>query len=129
MSSTSTKRQTTTQTQAHTQPDFQDPRRDPKKEINQSASQHPTPDAKHTDPQNGGTKQQFIRISPGGGQPVMRIEWQENDTVAAVLLRAGITTIGRGRTIALGSRRVRHPDKTPIQPGEAIVIAGKPNNG
>ena len=70
----------------------------------------------------------IVKIANGAGNEPVTISWQQGDTVASVLKRANIT-IESGRTATIGRRRVRKPEKTAIQPGEVIVIAGKPSNG
>ena len=69
-----------------------------------------------------------VRIANGAGNEPVAISWQQGDTVATVLKRANIT-IEQGRTATIGRRRIKKPEKTAIQPGEVIVIAGKPSNG
>lgn len=72
--------------------------------------------------------QQVVKIANGAGTDPITVSWQQGDTVASVLERAGVT-IGHGHTATIGRRRVRNPEKTAIKVGEVIVIAGKPSNG
>lgn len=79
-------------------------------------------------PQTQAKSGQTVKIANGAGNDPIEIAWQQGDTVASVLQRAGIT-IERGRTASIGRRRIRNPEKTEIRAGEVIVIAGKPSNG
>lgn len=69
-----------------------------------------------------------VKVANGAGNDPVEISWQQGDTVATILKRANIT-IEPGRTATIGRRRIKNPAKTAIQPGEVIVIAGKPSNG
>ena len=64
----------------------------------------------------------------GAGIKTKKIDWQESDTVQTVLNRAEVT-LRSGQTATLGKTRVTDPAKTPVSPGDTIVIAGKPGNG
>lgn len=72
-----------------------------------------------------GNKQ--VTISAGSNKPIT-VDWKDDDTVATVLVRAGVQ-MSSGQTATLGRRRVKDPAKTKVNPGETIVVAGKPANG
>lgn len=72
-------------------------------------------------------QKKIVTVSNGSNAPVT-VDWQEGDTVATVLKRAEVI-IANGQTANLGRRRVKDPAKTKVQPGDTIVIAGKPANG
>ncbi|MDO4611927.1 MAG: hypothetical protein Q4B29_00470 [Candidatus Saccharibacteria bacterium] len=63
-----------------------------------------------------------------GGNTPKTVDYQQGDTVASVLQRAGVYLTG-SQTAALGRRRVQDAAKTPVKAGETIVVAGKPSNG
>ena len=70
----------------------------------------------------------IVRIANGAGNKPVEVEWRPGDTVATVLKRAGIE-VQRGQTATLGKRRIRNPEKTNVDSGATIVIAGKVSNG
>lgn len=70
----------------------------------------------------------FVSVANGAGADPIRVAWQEGDTVASILERAGIQ-IEEGRTPSISQRRIKNPEKAKVSPGELIVIAGKPSNG
>lgn len=69
-----------------------------------------------------------VTVAVGAGQNPIQVSWQPDDTVASVLERAQIK-VERGKTPTLGKERVRNPKKTPVKPGDVIVVAGMPANG
>lgn len=70
----------------------------------------------------------IVMIANGAGNKPTEVEWQSGDTVASVLKRAGIK-IQSGQTATLGKRRIRNLEKTKVDSGATIVIAGKVSNG
>ncbi len=68
-----------------------------------------------------------VTVSVGSNAPII-VDWKEGDTVASVLSRANVYVSG-SQTATLGRRRVKNPDKTKVNAGETIVVAGKPANG
>ena len=69
-----------------------------------------------------------VKVANGAGNTPVEVEWQQGDTVATILKRADIT-IQKGQTATLGNKRVRKPEKTSVEAGAIIVIAGKVSNG
>lgn len=69
-----------------------------------------------------------VTIAIGAGNKPIQVAWQSGDTVASVLKRAEIV-VERGKTPTLGKKRITKPGKTPVQPGDVIVVAGMPANG
>ena len=69
-----------------------------------------------------------VHLSIGAGTTPIDVEWMDGDTVATVLERAGVV-VEAGKTPTLGKVRVKNPKTTLVQPGEVIVVTGKPSNG
>ncbi len=69
-----------------------------------------------------------VNVANGAGNVPTAIDWYPGDTVASILERANIT-IEHGQAATLGKRRVKRPEKTPVESGATIVIAGKISNG
>lgn len=72
--------------------------------------------------------QKVVTVAIGAGNAPIQVPWQESDTVASVLKRAQIV-VEHGKTPTLGKKRITNPEKTKVQPGDVIVVAGKPANG
>jgi hypothetical protein len=69
-----------------------------------------------------------VNVANGAGNTPIKVDWYPGDTVATILERAKIT-IRSGQTATLGKRRVKRPNRTPVESGATIVIAGKISNG
>ncbi len=69
-----------------------------------------------------------VKIARGAGNKLLKLDWEENDTVAKVLARAEIK-LESDETVTMGKVPVTDLDKTIVQPGDLIVIARKLANG
>lgn len=69
-----------------------------------------------------------VNVANGAGNTPTKVDWYPGDTVASILKRAEIN-IQPGQTATLGKRRVKRPERTPVDSGATIVIAGKISNG
>ena len=74
------------------------------------------------------TAQGTVNVANGAGNEPIKVDWYPGDTVASILERANIT-IQPGQAATLGKRRVKRPEKTAVDSGSTIVIAGKISNG
>lgn len=68
-----------------------------------------------------------VSVVVGSNKPI-KVDYRQGDTVQSILDRAG-ASIKQGQSASLGRRRVGDPKKTKVQPGDTIVIAGRPSNG
>lgn len=73
---------------------------------------------------NGAT----VNVVNGTGNDAVPFPYNEGDTVASILKKANIK-LDHGSTVTLGRKNVQKPGKTPVKPGDTLVIAGKVSNG
>lgn len=69
-----------------------------------------------------------VKVVNGVGNDAVSFTYTAGDTVASILKKANIK-VDRYDTVTLGRKRIRHPEKTPVQPGDTLVIATKVSNG
>jgi len=70
----------------------------------------------------------MVYLAMGAGATAKEILWLDGDTVGSVLDREKVR-IPHGKWATLGKVRVKNLHKTPVQPGDVIVVEGKPGNG
>lgn len=74
------------------------------------------------------TKKEIVYVAVGAGTKPVEVDYKQGDTVASVLKRAELS-YSDNQSPTLGKKRVRNPEKTPVNPGDTIVVAGRPANG
>ncbi len=88
--------------------------------------QNQSPVNPHSQPQS----QNIVRLSFGAGNDPRAIQYHEGDSVQSILERAGLQ-LKPGQCVTLGRKRInpKKLEKTLVQPGDTLVIAGMPANG
>lgn len=77
---------------------------------------------------NKNNNEAIVNLVNGVGNDAVPFAYDQGDTVASILQKANIK-LEHGVTVTLGRKRIKHPEKATVRPGDTLVIAGQISNG